>query len=248
MLMMEHGSGLSAGVPQGARGLNCRTAKVKAMHCLLLLALVTLAHGFRFGSAGAQPLFGDEVVHIAHGPALDRTVAVGTFRIRLEHTTLQQAIAALGPAKVVRTGDAASSLARLCYQSADTTDPTYLMLESGEMGGGAYITGFQLFRANARRDQDMPCTRLRNTARSIVIRPGLELGAHRQALLTRLGPAQADSGGFLRYAREHSWKDPSRHHGGSGSEQEEWTEIGVLDLELRADSLVWISVSKVTSN
>jgi len=215
---------------------------------LRVLALVGLTHISLCDFACAQPLFGDELVRVAHGPALVRSVVIEKFRIRLEHTTLQQAIAALGPGRVVQTGDAGDFLARLCYQSADTTDPTYLVLESSEMGGGKYITGFQLFQGKAHLDPNLPCARMPALANSIVIAAGLELGAQRQALLARFGPAQSDSAGFLRYAHEHTWKEPSRSHGSSGSDEEEWTETSVLDLELRADSLVWISASKVTSN
>src|SRR4249920_3186118 len=163
------------------------------MRLLMLLAFLGLADVSSFDFACARPLFGDELARVVRGPALVRSVAVGSFRIRLEHTTLQQVTAALGPGKIVRTGDASGFLARLCYQSADTNDPVYLVLESGEMGGGTYITGFQLFRGNAHRDPNVPCTLLRHTARTIVIAPGLELGARRQALLTHFGSAQADS-------------------------------------------------------
>src|SRR5947208_8791301 len=120
-------------------------------------------------------------------------------------------MAALGPGNVVRTGDAGDFLARLCYQSADANDPMYLVLESDEMGGGTYIMRFQLFRGRVHRDPNLPCACLRATARSIVIAPGLELGARRQDLLARFGPAQADSGGFLRYAHERTWKESTRH-------------------------------------
>lgn len=213
------------------------------------LAGSALLLGSAFGSADAQPLFGDQVVHMVHGPPLVRSVTVGSIRIRLEHTTLAQVMGALGPGRVVQTGDAGGSLARLCYESADASDPAYLVLESGEMGGGTYITGFEMSRGNAlRRDPNLPCAKLRVTANHIVVAPGLELGARQRDLLARFGPAQADSAGFLRYAHEHSWKEPAGHDGAANPPMEEWTEMSTLDLEFRADSLVWVSTWKVTSN
>jgi len=199
---------------------------------------LAILHGPFPSSADAQPLFGNEIVHFAQGPALVNSVAVGSFRIRLGQTTLAQVMSALGPSKVVETGDAGDYLARLCYQSADPSNPTYLVLESNEMGGSEYVMGFQISRGDARRDADLPCAALQVGAKGIVVTPGLELGARQRRLLARFGPAQADSCGFVRYA----------HGRGLGrTEADEWTELSVLDLEFRADTLVWLGAWKVIS-
>ncbi len=70
---------------------------------------------------------------------LVRTVTIGPATIVLDETTFASAARQLGEAPLTKAGDAAGFRVQACYRSAGEAATTYY-LNSGEMGGGIYIT------------------------------------------------------------------------------------------------------------
>lgn len=115
---------------------------MRAILCALLLLT-----GPALANDGRPPdLFADdgsiESRPIAHDVV--KTLRLGALEIEPEATKLESVIAAMGAGTVRNTGDAATSLAWLCYRFAQKGTVHELDLTSDEMGGGIVINGFVL--------------------------------------------------------------------------------------------------------
>ena len=89
----------------------------------------------------------------------DDTLLERGRRAVVRSTSIKDAQRLLGSSVAYTTGDASTSLTSICYRLSGTPDMV-LMLESEEMGGGIWLTGFSLLSRGARRAREPRCRTL----------------------------------------------------------------------------------------
>jgi hypothetical protein len=119
-------------------------------------------------------------------------------RVALQQSTIQSVTRLLGPARVIATGDASASLRSICYKLRGSGN-MILILESEEMGGGKWITGFSLLRSGGRPEREHGCGRVDFDPAAIVTNSGVRLGLSRKQMSAILGIAGRDSAGVVLY-------------------------------------------------
>lgn len=77
-----------------------------------------------------------------------------------------------------------------------------LILESGEMGGGTWLTGFTFARTGTRPDLERQCVTIAIDAHAVTTDLGLRLALTRQEVDVRLQAIGGDSAGLVVYERE----------------------------------------------
>jgi hypothetical protein len=107
---------------------------------------------------------------------------------------------ALGETTKSDTGDASSSTAWLCYRLSGVPKVT-LVVESGEMGGGQWITEFELFPVGTRKDLEHGCRDIAIAGSDVVTDTRLQLGLTRQQVIGLLGTSMRDSADAIIYER-----------------------------------------------
>jgi hypothetical protein len=129
--------------------------------------------------------------------------ASDTFVIRRRRTavvasSLADLQAALGRAASYSTGDASTSMRLVCYQLRGHPAMT-LVFESGEMGGGTWLTGFDFVPAGSRPELEHRCRPIETPSDSVVTNRGLQLGVTRAQVDAFLSLSGRDSAGFVLY-------------------------------------------------
>ena len=164
-------------------------------------ALLTLgAPAISRMAQSASPLLSYVIVgphRVAFAPD---TIREAGRRFVLAPATLQSVTLLLGPAAASDSGDAGESNRWVCYRLAGTPAMS-LVLESGEMGGGKWLTGFTFVPAGSRPDLERECARSALAATSVQTDHGLRLGLTRNQVNARLGAVGRDSAGVVLYER-----------------------------------------------
>jgi hypothetical protein len=112
--------------------------------------------------------------------------------LEIGRSTLKDAQAKLGEAKISRVSHEEESDISICYISP--TDGTVLILYSGVMGGGTDITWFGLWSSQAKFPHVSECTASKLISRHLTTGSGLGLGVTREKLTRQLGtPAHSDN-------------------------------------------------------
>jgi hypothetical protein len=109
--------------------------------------------------------------------------------------------AALGAAATRDTGDASGFVRLVCYRTRGRPAMS-LIFESGEMGGGTWLTGFEFVPEGSRPDLEHGCRRIGVPSSSVVTNRGLRLGLTRSAVANQLAVAERDSAGLVIFESE----------------------------------------------
>lgn len=125
---------------------------------------------------------------------------VGSHQIPLNYKmTIKEAIKMLGDSSIHQQGDGANGLTWVCYRTSDNKNysvnkaEAVLILESQELGGGIYITGFQLSRPGLLPTLEKDCTSISVSPEEITTGRGISLGMTRSEIKKILGPPTSKS-------------------------------------------------------
>jgi hypothetical protein len=175
-------------------------------------------------------------IEVDRAPAEE--VRIGAMRIELERQAFDSLPGALRPVRIAKTGDAASSYDRACYRTA--AGDLYLVLGSGEMGGGEWIDGASVSRtADWAAGADLRCATLPPSIARVTLGRRLRVGMTRAQLAAELGRRAPDPGDSLAYVfdAEHTLADRSHAD-----------VTAFLDVLLRRDTVVALHAFKFTTN
>jgi hypothetical protein len=136
---------------------------------------------------------------------LVRRITIGSAKIELEETTFAEVAKQLGDAPIVRSGDAGSSRAQVCYATRGLR-PTSYYLESSEMGGGERITQVDVVSSGSVPTATDPviathCVYLATGAARAKTDQGIMIGLLRQDVERRLHLRGHDSAGVTLYEK-----------------------------------------------
>jgi hypothetical protein len=154
----------------------------------------------------------------------DETLLVRGRRTVVQTTSIKAVQRMLGSSRVHTSGDASTSLTSVCYRLAGAP-AMVLMLESEEMGGGIWLTGFSLLASGARRSREHSCRALAIAPTAVRTNVGLRLGMSRHDVDTLLGLTGTDSAGVVVYERGADRK--ARTKDGSIQPYTEWAGFEV---------------------
>jgi hypothetical protein len=128
------------------------------------------------------------------------TLRMGTLRVRLEQTTLDDVRRAASAGKVAHRGDAGDSIYWLCYTGA-TREPAerIWIVSHGEMGGSAhYVTDISA-EAISNGHATADCPALPKRLGAVSLANHLWLGASERAATMRLGTPSYQNGAWRSY-------------------------------------------------
>jgi|WetSurSiteA1Bulk_404760.scaffolds.fasta_scaffold07186_2 hypothetical protein len=114
------------------------------------------------------------------------TITIGSFRVILEQTALDEASARLGSA-IGHAGEGGEEESWVCLQGKDQKIPWALWLRSGDIDNGIngkVVGGFTLLRRSANEDLDRRCGRAKDR---ISLPIPLRLGMSREEVLSTFG-------------------------------------------------------------
>ena len=173
----------------------------------------------------------------------------------LEQTSFEELEPVLGAARRQHNGgDAAGSLAFICYAAGDGTR---LFLLANEMAGPS-INGFQLLARGERLSEqdftgespqmasDPTCQPSRTLSSGQRVGEGLRLGMKRSEVEAQLGIPEKVQDGASVYSREREVREVIHTDGGIHV-SEPWDLAETLVLRFRGDRLVSISALRVSS-
>jgi hypothetical protein len=126
-------------------------------------------------------------------------ITIGSFRVILEQTYLDEASTRLGSA-IGHEGEGGEEEWWVCTQGQDEKIPWALWLRSGDIdngNNGRVFGGFTMLRRSANENLDSRCGRSKGRV-SLPI--PLRLGMSREQVLSTLGPPTLQSEGFLFYS------------------------------------------------
>jgi len=210
----------------------------------LILALASTSEvyaGTADSNRGRQEDLDERGLRVVEGPPFVRSVSVGGLRVHLEKTTFAQIQKALGEGHVITSGDAGEFMARLCYRTSDSRKPVYIVFESGELGGGTDVEGFELFGAGARPDLEASCGVLRIPAEKIRVDGTFSPSVSKREIASRFGLPQGANGDTLFYRHDRS------HRTGSLPSDSDWEETSFVDVAFEGQQLTWMRAWKVSA-
>jgi len=127
------------------------------------------------------------------------SLSVGGNRILFNcKMTLKEAIKLLRNTDLKTRGDASESLTWICYHTKTNNDSMALILKSGEIGGGTFITVFDIARPGLLPELEKECSLLSINPGTIATDRGISLGMMRTKVEDILGPpTEIDESGIL---------------------------------------------------
>jgi hypothetical protein len=134
-------------------------------------------------------------------PFVNETVLEHGHRVPIAAANFDSVRRVLGPAATTDTGDAGGANTFACYRLAGRPAMS-LILESSEMGGGTWLTGFTFVPTGSRPDLERRCATSNIDAHAVSTDLGLRLGLTRDQVNRRLQAVGRDSAGSVVYERD----------------------------------------------
>ena len=142
------------------------------------------------------------------------SLSVGKHEILFNYKmTLSEVTKLFGDAEVHKKGDAAESLTWICYEIESNEKTSVLILSSGELGGGTYITGFELARPGLLPELELGCTPIKIARSTISTNNGIALGMSRNQVMETLGSPTKENENNIAYKIIEERFGPFGSHG-----------------------------------
>ena len=170
-------------------------------------------------------------------------VEIGSFSVKLQRTTLQDALMSFGVGQIRHEGDAGKSVYWICYLLKGSRTQSRLWLVSdGEMGGDTHVvTGIYAAYNQSDPGNAGECPELRVNSSAVHFDHGIWLEASAEKLAV-LGHAPPQSAGWWRYSYQGTQKLRDR------GRLESFDVTSQFDVQLRDGKVAAVWTSEILSN
>jgi hypothetical protein len=161
---------------------------------------------------------------------------INNVPVTLEQTTFREVQQRLGGAVGSNGKEAGNSLSWICLYKPDASNPQIIWLEGDELHQHS-VAGFQWREIRAHYVPDPRCKALAKGS-EIALPVPIHPGDTRAQAIALLGAPTTDYGGFLLYVHSHSVT----------KDNNVWTTINTMEIQLRGSLIEAIAVWRVTTN
>jgi hypothetical protein len=158
--------------------------------------------------------FGDELPSESRPNPPSDGIALGSYTVAFEKTSLADVIKATGAGLIRHAGDAGGSQYWLCYTVPSKSPSTLWVISHGEMGGPDHFVTSLAWMAKTDGASPAECPSLASQVLPISLSNGLKLGDSADVVTRILGAPQAKRNGWVSFSYVGKVEDDGRCNGG----------------------------------
>jgi hypothetical protein len=158
--------------------------------------------------------FGDELPSESRSSPPSDGIALGSYTVAFEKTSLADVIKATGAGLIRHAGDAGGSQYWLCYTVPSNPASTLWVISHGEMGGSDHVVTSLAWMVRTNGASPAECPSLASQMLPISLSNGLKLGDSADVVTRILGAPQAKRNGWVSFAYKGKVDGEGRCNGG----------------------------------